>query len=90
MDHPQYSSLMDVLAAVPDPCKARGKRYSWVLLLWLALAELLAMGTWFSASAVIPALSREWSLDEGPHAWITIRCRRALWHGVSPPRLYDR
>lgn len=43
MDQPQYSSLIEVLAAVPDPRKARGKRYSWVLLLTL-LASGLASG----------------------------------------------
>ena len=29
MDQPQYSSLMGLLAAVPDPRQARGKQLEW-------------------------------------------------------------
>jgi predicted transposase YbfD/YdcC len=43
MDHVQYSSLLEALAIVPDPRKARGKRYPWLLLLTL-LAVGLASG----------------------------------------------
>jgi hypothetical protein len=35
MDQSQYSSLLEVLAIIPDPRKARGKRYAWTLLLTL-------------------------------------------------------
>lgn len=35
MDEPQYSTLLEALSAVPDPRKARGKQYSWSLLLTL-------------------------------------------------------
>ena len=34
----------------------------WRNLTLLAIAELLAMGLWFSASAVLPQLLREWQL----------------------------
>ena len=44
----------------------------WRVLLLLALAELLGMAVWFSASAVVPALSRAWGLDEGGRAWLTM------------------
>jgi MFS family permease len=44
----------------------------WPTLLWLALATLLAMATWFSASAVVPALTRAWDLDEAGQAWLTM------------------
>lgn len=40
MDQPQYSSLLEALAAVPDPRKARGKRFAWTLLLTLLAAGL--------------------------------------------------
>ena len=40
MDEPQYSTLMDALSAVPDPRKARGKQYSWSLLLTLVSSAL--------------------------------------------------
>lgn len=38
----------------------------------LATAELLAMGPWFSASAVGPALAREWHLTAAGTAWLTV------------------
>jgi len=38
----------------------------------LALAELLAMEPWFSASAVAPVLSGLWRLDATSSAWLTI------------------
>ena len=44
----------------------------WPTLLWLALATLLAMATWFSASAVVPALTQTWNLDEAGRAWLTM------------------
>jgi predicted transposase YbfD/YdcC len=40
MDEPQYSTLMEALADVPDPRKARGKQYSWTLLLTLVRSAL--------------------------------------------------
>jgi MFS family permease len=44
----------------------------WRTLLLLALAELLGMAVWFSASAVVPALASAWQLDEGGRAWLTM------------------
>lgn len=46
--------------------------YKWPTILLLALAELLAMGVWFSASAVVPALTNEWKLDDAGRAALTI------------------
>ena len=43
MDEPQYSTLMDALTDVPDPRKARGKQYPWILLLIL-ISSALASG----------------------------------------------
>lgn len=40
MDKPQYRTLLEALSAVPDPRKARGKQYSWVLLLTLVSSAL--------------------------------------------------
>src|SRR4029434_6265773 len=37
----------------------------WRALVLLSLAEMLALSLWFSASAVLPALSREWALGDG-------------------------
>ncbi|MEA2573983.1 MAG: hypothetical protein QOH93_1281 [Chloroflexia bacterium] len=44
----------------------------WRTLLLLALAELLGMAVWFSASAVVPALATEWHLDDWGRALLTI------------------
>ena len=38
----------------------------------LSLAELLGMSVWFSASAVVPALTREWGLSPAGQAWLTM------------------
>ena len=44
----------------------------WRQLAVLSLAELLALSLWFSASAVLPALRREWALGDGGSAGLTI------------------
>jgi len=38
----------------------------------LAFAELLGMSVWFSASAVVPALTRLWGLSASGQAWLTM------------------
>jgi MFS family permease len=38
----------------------------------LALVEALAMGVWFSASAVVPQLTQEWGINGGEQAWLTM------------------
>jgi MFS family permease len=43
----------------------------WRQLVWLSLAELLALSLWFSASAVLPALARDWTLGDAGRAWLT-------------------
>ncbi|MDP9067426.1 MAG: MFS transporter [Actinomycetota bacterium] len=42
------------------------------VLLILAVALVLSMSTWFSASAVIPQLRDEWRLTDATAAWLTI------------------
>jgi MFS family permease len=44
----------------------------WRQLVVLSLAELLALSLWFTASAVLPALSREWQLGDAGRAGLTI------------------
>jgi MFS family permease len=46
--------------------------HAWRQLTLLSLAELLALSLWFSASAVLPALAREWGLGDGGAAGLTI------------------
>ncbi|HYN21744.1 MAG TPA: MFS transporter [Thermoanaerobaculia bacterium] len=38
----------------------------------LALAELLTMSVWFSASAVVPQLTAEWDLSGAQQSWLTM------------------
>jgi MFS family permease len=52
---------------VADPAQGR-----WRALFFLSLAELGALSLWFSAAAVLPALSREWHLGDGGRAGLTI------------------
>jgi MFS family permease len=44
----------------------------WPVIVLLALSECLAMGLWFSASAVTPVLIHEWQLSQGAAAWLTL------------------
>jgi len=44
----------------------------WKTLLLLAMAELMAMGLWFSASVAVPILTSSWGLDNAGRAWLTI------------------
>src|SRR5918998_6654049 len=44
----------------------------WRALTLLSIAELLGMALWFSGSAVVPALSREWQLSASQISWIAI------------------
>jgi len=36
------------------------------------MAELFGMSLWFSGSAVVPALAREWHIDPGAANWLTL------------------
>ena len=53
-----------------DPSEQAAGR--WRALLLLAVALVLSMTTWFSASAVVPQLRAEWDLSDGAAAWLTI------------------
>src|SRR6185503_13999882 len=44
----------------------------WRALTLLSVAELLGMSLWFSGSAVVPALTREWQLSPSQISWIAI------------------
>lgn len=44
----------------------------WRVLILLALAELLALAVWFSASAVVPLLTQEWGLNASGRSWLTM------------------
>ena len=55
-----------MLERVPQPA---GR---WRVLALLALALVLSMSTWLSASAVVPQLRAEWALSATRAAWLTI------------------
>src|SRR5215217_136567 len=44
----------------------------WRALTLLAATLVLAMSTWFSASAVIPQLRVQWDLSDSAASWLTI------------------
>ena len=44
----------------------------WRALIYLSIAELFALSLWFSATAVLPALSIEWQLSDSGRAGLTI------------------
>lgn len=44
----------------------------WRHITLLAIAELLAMTLWFSASAVVPQLTEEWHLSGAQQGWLTM------------------
>ena len=54
----------------------------WRQLAVLSVAELLALGLWFSASAVLPALQREWGLGDGGSAALTIAVQAGFIAGT--------
>ncbi len=53
-----------------DPSEHAAGR--WHALALLAVALVLSMTTWFSASAVVPQLRAEWDLSDSAAAWLTI------------------
>lgn len=58
-------------------------------ILLLALAELLVMATWFSASAVVPALAVEWSLDQNGSSWLTMAVQVGFVLGAFTSTLFN-
>jgi MFS family permease len=49
-----------------------GRRARIRALVLLAVAELLGMSLWFSASALTPQISEEWRLTESGASWLTL------------------
>lgn len=70
------------MRAVREPTEIGGERLAgpaavdpagrWTALAILAVAELFAMTTWFSATAALPQLAQRWSLSATGEAWLTI------------------
>ena len=60
------------MPSAPPTFSTQSRHTKWRTLLLLALALLLAKGLWFSASAVVPALTAAWGLTESGRAWLTM------------------
>jgi MFS family permease len=61
----------------------------WQTILLLALAEFLAMGLWFSASAVTPALTTVWNLSPADGAWLTMSVQLGFVVGAFLSALFN-
>jgi MFS family permease len=64
----QLPTLNASLPNIDEPPRSE----KWRQVALLALAEALAMGLWFSASAVVPQLAVEWGIDGAQQAWLTM------------------
>ena len=60
-----FDTALDKTIAIPEPRR-------WRALTLLSIAILLGMALWFSGSAVVPALTKEWKLTESQVSWISI------------------
>lgn len=62
--------------AMTDP------RGCWSALAVLAIAMILGMGTWFSATAVVPQFQVIWNLSSSQAAWLTIAVQLGFISGA--------
>jgi MFS family permease len=70
----------------PADAEAAGK---WLQISLLALVQLLAMGLWFSASAVVPQLIAERGLSGGQASWITMSVQIGFVLGAAVSALLN-
>lgn len=47
-------------------------KHKWRTLILLSISVLLSMAVYFSASAVVPALTRLWTLEDSGRSWLTM------------------
>src|SRR5436305_13591343 len=66
-------------ASTRRPPEERGK---WRHVSLLALASLLGMSVWFSASAVVPQLTAEWQLSGALQTWLTTSVQLGIVAGA--------
>ena len=52
------------------------------MLFFVALAEICGMTLWFSATAAAPAVAREFAIDEGIRAWLTMAVQAGFVAGT--------
>lgn len=59
------------------------------MLVVIALSEFLVMSVWFSASAVIPALTADWHLTSSDQAWLTMSVQAGFVVGAFASSLLN-
>lgn len=72
-------------AAVTDPALRNKQRMLHVI----AVSEFLGMSVWFSASAVIPALTADWLLTGSDQAWLTMSVQAGFVVGAFASSLFN-
>ena len=94
MDGDQYTTLMEALKDVPDPRKARGKRYAWLFLLALICGALAcgqktthAIAHWIALHAAEILECLQPPRDSMPSESTIRRVLRAIDVGVLEERL---
>jgi MFS family permease len=60
------------MVSMHDPIVNPAVNKKWFTIFVLSLAELAGMSVWFSASAVVPALTSGWHLSGSDVAWFTM------------------
>lgn len=55
----------------------------------LSLTELLGMSVWFSASAVVPALTAAWGLNTSDQAWLTMSVQLGFVAGALGSAVFN-
>jgi MFS family permease len=73
-------------AAAPEDQAAPGARRA---LLLLALALVLSMSPWFSATAVIPQLVEAWDMSRSAAAWLTIAVQLGFVGGALASSIFN-
>ena len=68
--------------------RIEGTSAQWRALGFLALAELLGMTLWFSATAVVPTLQQDWQLTSTGAAWLTMSVQVGFVAGREGGRLW--
>ncbi len=72
-----------------DPGGAAGPRERWGILALLAVAELLGMSLWFTASAVSPELRETWRLTASQAGWLTTTVQLGFVAGTAAAALLN-
>jgi MFS family permease len=71
------------------PTQTPASPHRWRTLALLAIAELLGMSLWFSGSAVVPALTKEWHLSASAAGWLTLSVQLGFVAGTLLSALFN-